>query len=192
TRLEAVSEVPTPLLALDVQRGGMPGQPGAKTSRGSATVAVSLMPLHDDLDRVGPVVGQRPLEVVTAVPMGDHLRDVIAPPEVGPTEVVNGSLKMIAGGIDAAQHDLVSEYKVANQCGPLHLERSVTSRQAGEYVHAVEFQRIQQVEFERCDSSGIDNQIERADFVTEVCRTNLTSVDVLSVDPLEPSWARRV
>src|SRR5438067_13855740 len=106
TRLEAVSAVPTPLLALDVQRGGMPGQPGAKTSGSSATEAVSLVPFDDDLDRVSPVVGQRRFEIVTAVPMSDHLRNVIAPAKLRPTEVVNGALKMLAGRIDAAQHDL--------------------------------------------------------------------------------------
>jgi hypothetical protein len=29
TRLGGLKEVPTPLLALEVQRGGMPGRPGA-------------------------------------------------------------------------------------------------------------------------------------------------------------------
>ena len=34
TRLRAVSAVPTPLLALEVHRAGMPGQPGAGFWRG--------------------------------------------------------------------------------------------------------------------------------------------------------------
>ena len=77
------------LFALDVHRGGMPGQPGAKPSSGSAIVAVSLVPFDDDLDRVSSMCGQRFVVLVAAVPMSDHLVDMVAPSELGSTEIIN-------------------------------------------------------------------------------------------------------
>jgi len=38
TRLSRLTDVPMPLLALDVQRAGTPGQPGANVSAGSAAI----------------------------------------------------------------------------------------------------------------------------------------------------------
>ena len=55
TRLTAERAVPTPLLALEVQRGGMPGQPGA-----SVTLQVlQLGGLHTEHFQLPPRRGQR-------------------------------------------------------------------------------------------------------------------------------------
>jgi hypothetical protein len=119
--------------------------------------------------------------------MSDHLVDMVAPSELGSTEIINRALKVIAGCIDAAQHDLVSEHQPANQFRTPNVDRPIASWQAGEHVRAVVCQRIQQVELERSNARGIDNQVELSHIVTKASGVCLASIDVLSADSLEPS-----
>ena len=51
TRLARFKDVPTPLFELEVQRGGMPGAPGAKLVSLAMVLSI-LSPFDDDFDLV--------------------------------------------------------------------------------------------------------------------------------------------
>src|SRR3954469_13275999 len=77
-RLSRLTAVPRPLLALDVQRAGMPGHPGANTVGASATAA----PLEPRTDEAGhsprrrsrPSVARRREPVILAAACADLCR----------------------------------------------------------------------------------------------------------------------
>src|SRR5512146_402798 len=75
TRLWALVAVPTPLLALDVQRGGIPGQPGAAVSGPGRC--------WGSLPRSWPLRDQPPPPREGASARGGPARSRVASPEAG-------------------------------------------------------------------------------------------------------------
>src|SRR6185437_512614 len=79
------------------------------------------------------------------VVVGDEAFDAPSPAQPRRAQIVAGHLEVAAGGIHAADHDLVGEDQLPQQPGGGNLEQLVGGWNAGEGVGAVEGEGVQQL-----------------------------------------------
>src|SRR5438552_2768959 len=103
-RLCGPAAVPKPVLALEVQVGGMPGWPG-----GMEFVINSLAPLNDGFDFAGIVAEERVLELFTAEAVGNHPLDGGTPELPRPLKIGHCRFKVLTAGVDASNEKLISQ-----------------------------------------------------------------------------------
>src|SRR5579872_5594872 len=84
----------------------------------------------------------------------DQHREVIPPAELSAPQVIDRHLEVTARGIDTAHHHLIAQHQLANELRARDLERTVTARNAREHIHAIEGQRIEEIELQGGDAGG--------------------------------------
>ncbi len=113
---------------------------------------------------------KRAFEFRVVVPVRNEVCYMFVPAGLRLDEVIHGQLEVIVRCIDAPYHDLVTQHEAPHKLRTIYFQRSVTRRYAGHYVHSVDGQGIDEVEFETGNPSCLQDQVEQLDLVDEVVR----------------------